>query len=69
MRGRAFLLFLSVISIVGCQRATPVYLLTVDTLRPDHLGAYGYDRDTAPTVWRLAQDGFVFTRALTTVPS
>jgi arylsulfatase A-like enzyme len=54
--------------VVGCKPATPVFLLTVDTLRPDHLPVYGYDRDTAPAISRLAEDGMVFTRAFTTSP-
>jgi len=35
----------------------------VDTLRPDHLGAYGYARDTSPAIDALAARGTVFTSA------
>ena len=37
----------------GCGRtpASPhVILITIDTLRADHLGVYGYARDTSPTL-------------------
>jgi arylsulfatase A-like enzyme len=43
-----------------------VILLTVDTLRADHLPFYGYDRDTAPRLSRLAADAVRFDRAFTT---
>lgn len=36
--------------------------LVVDTLRADHLGAYGYARDTSPTLDRLAETGVRFAR-------
>jgi arylsulfatase A-like enzyme len=32
-----------------------------DSLRPDHLGCYGYDRDTSPTIDELADGGRLFT--------
>lgn len=35
-----------------------VYL--VDTLRADHLGTYGYERETDPQLARIAADGIVF---------
>ena len=38
-----------------------VLLISVDTLRADHLGCYGYDRDTSPTIDRLAREGARFT--------
>jgi arylsulfatase A-like enzyme len=38
-----------------------VYL--VDTLRADHLGLYGYERDTSPVLDRWAADAVVFDRA------
>ena len=41
----------------------PVVLIVIDTLRADHLGVYGYDRDTSPHIDALASRGVVFTRA------
>jgi len=37
-----------------------VLLIAIDTLRADHLGCYGYGRDTSPHIDRLAADGVVF---------
>ena len=55
--------------LAGCQREpTPVVILTIDTLRPDHLSTYGYGRETDPGIASVAADGVVFTRAFTTVP-
>jgi arylsulfatase A-like enzyme len=38
-------------------------LVTIDTLRPDHLGAYGYTRPTSPRLDRFAESAVVFERA------
>lgn len=32
----------------------------IDSLRPDHLGCYGYDRPTSPTIDRIASEGMRF---------
>jgi arylsulfatase A-like enzyme len=32
----------------------------IDSLRPDHLGCYGYGRETSPTIDRIADDGVRF---------
>lgn len=40
-----------------------VILLVVDSLRPDHLSAYGYGKDTSPHLNDLAKDAWLFTRA------
>lgn len=37
-----------------------IFLLTVDTLRADHLPMYGYERQTAPWLSTLADKGIVF---------
>ncbi len=39
-------------------------LLTIDTLRADHLGCYGYARNTSPALDALAKSGVCFTHAL-----
>jgi arylsulfatase A-like enzyme len=44
---------------------TNVVLVTVDTLRADHLGAYGYARPTSPRIDELARRGLVFRYAET----
>jgi arylsulfatase A-like enzyme len=40
-------------------------ILSIDTLRPDHLGLYGYQRPTSPTLDRLANEAVVFDQATT----
>jgi arylsulfatase len=40
-----------------------VILISVDTLRADHLGAYGYSRPTSPTLDGIAAESVVFDRA------
>lgn len=53
------------------QRATVevrnVLLITIDTLRADHLGSYGHDVDT-PHLDRLAREGVRFDQVATTSP-
>jgi arylsulfatase A-like enzyme len=34
-----------------------ILYIDVDALRADHLGCYGYHRDTTPTIDRLAAEG------------
>jgi arylsulfatase A-like enzyme len=45
-----------------------VLLVTIDALRADHLGAYGYARATSPNLDALAREGLVFERAYTPTP-
>ena len=42
-----------------------VVLLTIDTLRPDHLSCYGYDRRTSPFIDVLARRGVLFRQVIT----
>lgn len=48
-------------------------LVVVDALRADHVGAYGYPRDTTPVIDALAEGGLRFERAISqgswTLPS
>jgi arylsulfatase A-like enzyme len=40
-----------------------VILLTIDSIRPDHLGCYGYTRETSPTIDGIAENGVLFQNA------
>ena len=57
---------------LGCTAAPPplalVLLITADTLRADHLGAYGSDRDLTPNLDELARESLVFSNAYATAP-
>jgi len=52
------------------KKASPrnVILISLDALRPDHLGCYGYSRPTSPHMDALAKDGVLFERAYTAAP-
>ena len=45
-----------------------VILITIDTLRADHLGAYGYYRDISPNIDKLAEKGILFENAYSQAP-
>src|SRR5947199_7603613 len=45
-----------------------IVFITIDTLRPDHLGCYGYKQIRTPNIDALAADGVRFERAYTSVP-
>lgn len=46
-----------------------VLLITIDTTRADHLGAYGYPRPTSPNLDKLAAGGTVFENSWAHAPS
>lgn len=54
----------------ACGRQPPrrVFLITVDTLRADHLGYHGYPRATSPYLDGLAAQSVVFDRAISQWP-
>lgn len=42
-----------------------ILYIDIDSLRPDHLGCYGYHRDTSPAIDAIAAGGVVFNRCYT----
>ena len=58
----------SVLRPAETDRAIHVLLVTIDTLRADRLGAYGYDRIETPNIDGLARRGTLFGRAFSPVP-
>ena len=51
----------------GTQTPRPnIILITVDTFRPDHLGYYGYPRDTSPHLDAFSREGVFFKQAFST---
>lgn len=45
-----------------------IILITIDSLRADHLGCLGYQRNTTPHLDNLAKEGVLFTRAISCGP-
>lgn len=48
---------------------TNVILISLDTLRADHLGCYGYHRETSPSIDEFARDSVLFKKAIAHAPS
>jgi len=46
-----------------------VLLVSIDTLRADHLGSYGFPRPTTPRIDGVAQEGVLFRNAYSPVPA
>src|SRR5713226_8878174 len=68
-----FPLMTSILALVSAAASSPnvapnVVVITIDTLRPDHLGCYGYKQIRTPNIDALAADGIRFERAYTSVP-
>ncbi len=56
---------------LGCGRGAPppnIVLIVIDTLRADHLGCYGYIRDTSPVLDGFARKALRFDAAFATAP-
>src|SRR5712671_5984355 len=71
----ALLMLAFLISASAAQKAAPqppprpnLLLVTIDTLRPDHLRCYGYTEIETPSIDSLAADGIRFEQAYTPVP-
>src|SRR5436853_3167350 len=60
---------LAAISAFAAANSAPnVIVITIDTLRADQLGCYGYKQIRTPNIDALAADGVRFERAFTPVP-
>jgi len=54
------------LSVAAGPRPPNLVLVMIDTLRADHVGAYGYERPTSPEIDALAASGTLFSRASAT---
>jgi arylsulfatase A-like enzyme/Tfp pilus assembly protein PilF len=64
-----FVMAVSVSSAKAVTGSAPdVYLITIDTLRADHVHCYGDDQIQTPALDSIAQDGIRFTQAFTPSP-
>src|SRR5580704_14955828 len=52
----------------GADPRTPVILISIDTLRADHLGAYGYRKIQTPNIDAFARQGTVFEAIASQLP-
>lgn len=58
----------------GCDSSDPavrprhVILISIDTLRPDHLSCYGYERQTSPHLDEVARNGVRFSDVTSAAP-
>ncbi len=65
-----------VLALAGCDRSgdrpifphAPIILISIDTLRSDHLPAYGYRGVETPAIDALARDAIVYERAYSHTP-
>jgi arylsulfatase A-like enzyme/Flp pilus assembly protein TadD len=71
---RRLLFILTTLTALPVAAQTPakpalnVVLITLDTLRADHVGCYGYKQIKTPNIDGLAADGVLFERAFSVVP-
>src|SRR5437879_1892807 len=74
MNSRSLLFSLAVASFVLFVTAAPdvgrpsIVLISIDTLRADHLSSYGYARKTSPAIDAIAASGLLFEDVLVPQP-
>lgn len=82
LRRRAGAALLAAAALAGCERGPPplvavdigaarganVVLITLDTVRADHLGCYGHSPSVTPNLDRLCAQGLRFDNAVTPAP-
>ncbi|MDP1854393.1 MAG: sulfatase [Candidatus Omnitrophota bacterium] len=62
------ILFLPFDSMAKVEKRPNVVLIVIDALRADHLGCYGYNRDTSPNIDNFARESVLFTKAFSQGP-
>jgi len=73
---KALLILAAAIAVSACSRAPAssnpqlrrVLLITIEAIRADHVGVYGYPRARTPTIDAIAKTGVVFERAYAAAP-
>ncbi len=53
---------------VFSEKPKRIIMISVDTLRADHLSCYGYPIKTSPEIDKIASDGILFSRCFTLTP-
>ncbi len=72
---KILIILIFLIAFAGCvshKKLKPPYnvvLVSIDTLRADHLPFYGYPRATAPFLYEMAEEGVLFLNHYTTMPT
>lgn len=68
--GVVALVVVATLSMVSCTKSKHknVMLIVLDTLRADHLGVYGYERDTSPNLDAFARENVLFKYTVTAAP-
>ena len=63
-RQLTLLVAIAAVALAGCTQppepAQNLIVISIDTLRPDHLGCYGYERPTSPFIDTIAAEGVLF---------
>ncbi|MGH9643833.1 MAG: sulfatase-like hydrolase/transferase [Terriglobales bacterium] len=62
------LIFFALAAPLAHAQAPDVFLITIDTMRADHLGCYGYKDVETPSIDSIAADGVRFSEAFTHSP-
>jgi arylsulfatase A-like enzyme len=65
----ATLLLILCLRVTWHQERPCIILISIDTLRADHLGCYGYPRPTSPNIDAFAGEGVQFLEACSQAPS
>lgn len=60
--GFMVVVFLLLLLRSGNQKRPNIIFITIDALRADHLGCYGYQRNTSPNIDALAKQGVMFNK-------